>query len=153
MKTSLLLLVAALVVAPSLRADTPPPSPAAIVDINTATQAELEAVKGIAAVTAQKIIAGRPYTAVDDLKNAGVSAATLAQIRPYLTVTAPPPALAGGGPPPQKLVWVNLDTKVFHRASDPWFGKTKHGVMMGEAEALQAGYHEAKPGAVPPKKN
>jgi competence protein ComEA len=37
------------------------------VNINTATQAQLEGLSGVGPVTAQKIIASRPYGAVDDL--------------------------------------------------------------------------------------
>lgn len=36
-------------------------------NINTATEADLESLPGIGAVTAEKIIAGRPYTSSDDL--------------------------------------------------------------------------------------
>lgn len=37
------------------------------ININTATQADLESLPGIGAVTAQKIISGRPYALIDDL--------------------------------------------------------------------------------------
>ncbi|MDP2638045.1 MAG: ComEA family DNA-binding protein [Candidatus Levybacteria bacterium] len=40
---------------------------AELVNINMGTQAQLEALPGIGPVTAQKIIAGRPYSAVDEL--------------------------------------------------------------------------------------
>ncbi len=39
----------------------------AVVNINTSTQAELEALPGIGLVTASKIISGRPYTKTEDL--------------------------------------------------------------------------------------
>ena len=49
--------------------------------------------------------------------------------------------------PPQKgMVWVNLSTKVFHREGDKYYGNTKNGKFMTEADAIAAGYHEAKKG-------
>ncbi len=42
-------------------------STTAVVNINTGTSEELQTVKGIGKATATKIIAGRPYKAVDDL--------------------------------------------------------------------------------------
>jgi hypothetical protein len=40
-------------------------------------------------------------------------------------------------------VWVNLDSGVYHK-SGRWYGKTKNGKFMSEAEARQAGYRESK---------
>jgi hypothetical protein len=49
------------------------------------------------------------------------------------------------GPPPVKgMVWVNTETKVFHREGDKWYGNTKHGKYMNEADAVKAGYRESK---------
>jgi hypothetical protein len=42
------------------------------------------------------------------------------------------------------MVWVNTDTKVYHREGDRWYGKTKHGRYMTEQDAVQQGYREAK---------
>ena len=42
------------------------------------------------------------------------------------------------------MVWVNTDTKVFHRQGDRWYGKTKDGKYLTEAEALKAGFRESK---------
>ena len=54
--------------------------------------------------------------------------------------------MSAGPPPVRGMVWVNLDTKVFHREGDRYDGNTKHGKYMTEADALKAGYREAKKG-------
>jgi DNA uptake protein ComE-like DNA-binding protein len=114
------------------------------VDLNTATQAELVALNGVGVPTAKKIIAGRPYSSVADLSRAGVSAATIAKITPMVTVGGAPASAAREPVAGAGMVWVNLSTKVFHREGDQWYGKTKHGKYMTEADALQAGYRAAK---------
>ena len=42
------------------------------------------------------------------------------------------------------LVWVNTDTRVYHKRGTRWYGKTKHGKYMLEADAIKAGYKPAK---------
>ena len=64
-----------------------------LVDINTASQAELEAVKGVGPATANKIIANRPYKSLDELNKAGLSAKRSNPFKSSLTVGgAPAPA-------------------------------------------------------------
>ena len=48
------------------------------------------------------------------------------------------------------LVWVNLGTGVWHKDGE-FFGKTKKGKFMTEADAAKAGYRAAKAGAVAKK--
>ncbi len=62
-------------------------SPKGLVDLNTATEKELQSVKGIGPVLAARIIAGRHYKAIDGLlKVKGIGPKNLEKIRVYFTV-------------------------------------------------------------------
>jgi len=62
----------------------PPTDP---VNVNHATRGELMRIPGIGEVTANRIIEGRPYTAIDDLQRVrGIGAKTLESIRPYVSI-------------------------------------------------------------------
>ena len=59
------------------------------VDVNTATQEQLEALPGVGEAYAKKIIAGRPYASVADLSKAGLPASTIDKITPLVSASKP----------------------------------------------------------------
>ena len=140
---------------------------AGFIDLNTATEKELDTLPGVGKATAEKIIAGRPYKSVDDLEKAGVSKATIAKIADLVTVATVATTKAGSvktqaaeetespgsvevqTPPVKGMVWVNTGTGVYHYEGDEWYGKTKQGKFMTEADAIKAGYHASKSGPKP----
>jgi DNA uptake protein ComE-like DNA-binding protein len=152
-----------------------PKGPTGPVDLNKASESDLETLPGVGPATAKKIIAGRPYSAVADLSKAGVPKGTIDKISSMVMVsggavastppaappappvsTPPPPSskasmpTAAGSttvaqtPPSPGMVWANVDTKVYHKAGDRYYGKTKHGQWMTEQQAIAAGYRAAK---------
>jgi hypothetical protein len=148
------------------------------VDLNSASEKDLNSLPGVGPATVKKIVAGRPYSSVDDLKKAGVSDSQIEKIRGLVTASSANLAPASTGsneaatstkqssvtpaqsasslpesdnstaaPPPNSgMVWANTQTKIYHREGDRWYGKTKHGKYMTEADAQKAGYRAAKTG-------
>lgn len=151
---------------------------AGTVDLNAATQAELEKLPGVGPAMAKKIIAGRPYASTSELSTkAGLPAKTVEKISPLVTVGSAKAAVKPVAVPPvQKpavtvpavktpavpktapaanvvvpsagrgMVWVNPDSKVYHKEGSRWYGKTKKGSYMTEAEAIKAGFRAPKQG-------
>jgi len=58
-----------------------------IVNINTASEVELQTVPGIGATRAAQIVAGRPYESVDDLVTiVGIGEESIEGLRPFVTI-------------------------------------------------------------------
>lgn len=70
-----------------------------LVDLNSASEKELEGIKGVGSATAKKIVAGRPYKSIDELSRAGLSAKKIEAIRPFVTVGSAAPAPAASAAP------------------------------------------------------
>jgi len=69
---------------------------------------------------------------------APAAAATAAKTK---AATAPAATAASGGGP--GMVWVNKNTKTYHCSTDKWYGKTKNGKYLSEADAKAQGFHAA----------
>ncbi len=108
------------------------------IDVNTASESTLEGVSGIGSVYAKKIVDGRPYKSIEDLTKAGIPQSTVDKIRTLVAVGRPFEA-----PPEKGMVWVNLDSKRYHKETSAWYGRTKNGKYMSEADAIKAGYQAA----------
>jgi DNA uptake protein ComE-like DNA-binding protein len=65
------------------------------VDLNTATQQELQSLRGIGPATARRIIHNRPYAATAELSRAEVAGPIIDLISPRVTV-GPAPAPTTG---------------------------------------------------------
>jgi DNA uptake protein ComE-like DNA-binding protein len=131
------------------------------VDVNHASEQELEELPGIGKTYAKKIIAGRPYKTEADLLRADIPQSTIDKLRHSIRFGAIRMEKIPEKEPridskrtntsskedtvrvaPQKgMVWVNTETKVYHLEGDRWYGNTEKGQFMTEKDAIKYGAH------------
>jgi predicted lipid-binding transport protein (Tim44 family) len=125
-----LIVITAFAAIPLVRAADPTPSPSPATAASPAKKHSKKS-KAAAAETATPAAASN-------------SAATPAATPTAKKHKAPEPQAvqaAGGG---NGQVWVNTETHVFHKEGTKWYGKTKQGKYMSEAEAVKEGDNAAK---------
>jgi hypothetical protein len=121
------ILVAAMMVAPAVStAQGSSAGPVACKDGTTAAHGGRGACRGHGGVNKSAAAGG----------GAAPAAAASAPVAPGAKSMPPAQAAPGGGP---GQVWVNNSTKVYHCYNARWYGKTKQGQYMSEAQAKAAG--------------
>jgi len=83
---------------------------------------------------------------VKPAKTPAPAAATPVKPSRVPAATVPAKAAKPATPPPagKDMVWVDPESKIYHKAGSQWYGKTKQGSYMTESEALKAGFREAR---------
>jgi len=79
-----------------------------------------------------------PTTAASQTTSPSTPAKTAAPKKSSKADTAQTAAAPGGG---AGKVWVNTSSKVYHCEGDKYYGKTKKGEYMAEADAKAKGFH------------
>jgi competence protein ComEA len=99
------------------------------VDLNSASEKDLEALPGVGPATAKKIVAGRPYKSADELKKAGLNNKVVESLKPLVTVgpasSAPAPTKAAAPTAPAKETPAAKEPAAKEKASKESVGKEK----------------------------
>jgi hypothetical protein len=135
----LLIVLTAFAAAPLVRAadPTPTPSPEA-----SATPAKKHSKKAKAAAAATPTPTAPSHVAASNV--AAAPGATPASTPAAKKHKAPEPQAAqapGGG---NGQVWVNSESHVYHKEGSKWYGRTKHGKYVSEADAVKEGDKPSK---------
>jgi len=130
----ILMVITACAAAPLVRAADPTPSPSPAASATPAKKHSKKA-KAAAAATASPTAVSNPAATPE------AAAATTPAAKKH---KAPQPQAAqapGGG---NGQVWVNTETHVYHKEGSKWYGKTKHGKYVSEADAVKEGDKASK---------
>jgi len=130
----ILMVMTAFSAAPLVRAADPTPSPSPAVSATPAKKHSKKA-KAAAAATASPAAVANP-AATPEAASAATPAAKKHKAPEPQAAQAP-----GGG---NGQVWVNTETHVYHKEGSKWYGKTKHGKYVSEADAVKEGDKASK---------
>jgi hypothetical protein len=130
----ILMVITAFAAAPVVRAADPTPSPSPAVSATPAKKHSKKA-KAAAAATASPTAVSNP-AATPEAASAATPAAKKHKAPEPQAAQAP-----GGG---NGQVWVNTETHVYHKEGSKWYGKTKHGKYVSEADAVKEGDKASK---------
>ena len=130
----ILMVMTAFSAAPLVRAADPTPSPSPAVSATPAKKHSKKA-KAAAAATASPAAVANP-AATPEAASAATPAAKKHKAPEPQAAQAP-----GGG---NGQVWVNTETHVYHKEGSKWYGKTKHGKYLSEADAVKEGDKASK---------
>jgi hypothetical protein len=131
----ILMVITAFSAAPLVRAADPTPSPSPAVSATPAKKHSKKAKAAAAAATASPAAVSNP-AATPEAASATTPAAKKHKAPEPQAAQAP-----GGG---NGQVWVNTETHVYHKEGSKWYGKTKHGKYVSEADAVKEGDKASK---------
>jgi hypothetical protein len=131
----ILMVMTAFSAAPLVRAADPTPSPSPAVSATPAKKHSKKAKAAAAAATASPAAVSNP-AATPEAASATTPAAKKHKAPEPQAAQAP-----GGG---NGQVWVNTETHVYHKEGSKWYGKTKHGKYLSEADAVKEGDKASK---------
>jgi hypothetical protein len=129
----LLIVLTAFAAAPLVRAADPAPTPSPEASVAPAKKHSKKA-KAEAAAT--------PTPAAPGNQAAAQEATPATSAAKKHKAPEPQAAQAPGGGNGQ--VWVNSESHVYHKEGSKWYGKTKHGKYMSEADAVKEGDKPSK---------
>ena len=121
----------------------PAPSPSAAASASPAAgHARKKAGASPTATPAASASPANPFSTIGSLFKPKPTASPAATTTSHSAEANATPAPGGG----HGLVWVNTESHIFHKEGSRFYGKTKQGKYMSEAEAIKEGDRAAKKG-------